>query len=301
MTNRRHELALLGVCLVWGGTFVMVKDAVTQVGPLLFLAVRFGFAAVALLPLALIERPRPGIARMGWAPGAALVIGMVLFAGYVLQTVGLSMTTSSRAGFITGLQVVLVPVIVWGWHRRRPTRQAWLAALLAAGGLACLTLPGATGAPLPRQLLGDALVLGCALAFALHIVAIGIVAPGAAPLRLALGQIVVAGALAAAGAACCERLVWPLPTAVIGAAAFTGVFATAVAFGVQISAQRHVAPERTGLIFASEPVFAALFGMALAGDVLAPAGWLGGALVVVAMVMGGGGNRKSSRLVGSSC
>jgi len=289
LTPRRSELALLGVCLIWGGTFVMVKDAVTLIGPLAFLAIRFAFAAAALLPLALAERAPVGAARGGWAPRAMAIVGTLLFAGYVLQTIGLRFTTASRAGFITGLQVVLVPLAVWALRRRRPSPRTWLAAILSVVGLGLLAQPGATGAALPRQILGDMLVLGCAAAFALHIVAIGAFASGTPPLRLALGQIVVAGSLAAVGAASFETLVWPIPTPVLAAAAFTGVLATAVAFGIQTTAQRHVTPERTGLIFATEPVFAGLFGMALAGDVLRAPGWAGAALVVVAMALGGSG------------
>ena len=159
---------------------------------------------------------------------------------------------------------------------------------MAAGGLALLMLPGATGAALPRQALGDALVLACAVAFAVQIVAVGRFAHDVRPLDLALGQIVLAGALAAAGWLCCEANPWPLPASVWAAAAFTGVLATALAFAIQAAAQRHVTPERAGLVFATEPIFAALFGWVLAGDVLRAAGWAGAALVVVAMALGGG-------------
>lgn len=300
---RRAELGLLLVCLVWGGTFVMVQDAVALVGPMAFLAVRFALAALVLAPFALAGARSRGhratrdgagatrgrLARPALAAVAPyVVVGAFLFAGYALQTIGLRFTTSSRAGFLTGLQVVLVPLAVWAWERRRPTARAWLAAGMAAGGLALLMLPGATGAALPRQALGDALVLGCAAAYALQIVAVGRYAGGVAPLRLALGQIVVAGVLAAAGALCCEPATWPLPPAVWAAAAFTGVLATALAFGIQADAQRHVTPERAGLVFATEPIFAALFGTALAGDALRAAGWAGAALVVAAMATGGG-------------
>lgn len=279
----RADGALLGVAAVWGATFVMVKDAVALVGPLTFLAIRFVFATVVLAAgLAIAARRRPAPPRPGWRRASALV-GLFLFLGYLLQTAGLQHTSASRAGFLTGLSVVMVPFVAWAWLRRRPRAAAVLGAAVAIAGLALLTLPGAGAGPPPNR--GDVLVLGCALAFALHIAAVGRVAAGLPPLALAGGQVATAAALSILGAFWLERPDWPLAWQVWAAALFTGVVATALAFWVQSSAQAFTSPERTALIFATEPVFAALFGFWLAGEALGGLGWAGGALIVAGMVV----------------
>jgi len=304
LSGRRADLALLAVALVWGATFVMVRDAVAVVPPLTFLALRFALAAGIM---ALLYGRRVWRARWaGWRDGA--LVGLFLLAGYAFQTAGLQYTTAGRAGFITGLAVILVPFIAWLWLHRPPARSAVAGALLAVIGLGLLTLPFEAGAaravvPLavdgtripPAILLrGDLLVLACALAFALHITAIARVAHTAAtrydPAALATVQIATTAIACAVGAALFEEgltyLSTGFPESVWFAAAFTGLLATAAAFGLQSAAQASISPERTALIFATEPVFAALFAWWLAGERLGPWGWAGGALIVAGMVVG---------------
>ena len=177
--SRRRQLtadaALLLVTLIWGSTFVMVKNAVASFPVFSFLALRFAFAALALLPFVVL---RPRNARADLPEGKAtplrrraaapLLLGVALFAGYAFQTAGLHLTTPAKAGFITGLSVVIVPLFSALILRQPPARNAWLGVGLAVVGLAFLTLqPGLQVAP------GDLLVLACAFAFAAHILLTG--------------------------------------------------------------------------------------------------------------------------------
>jgi drug/metabolite transporter (DMT)-like permease len=274
----RWELALVAVTAVWGSTFVVVRDAVAQIPPFTFIAYRFLAAAALLAALrprlvALQGRVEPGL------PLAGMVAGLALFAGYGFQTVGLQYTTASNAGFITGLAVVLTPLFGAVLLRQPPGRWPALGALLAAVGLALLSL---------QQLevrRGDALVLGCAVAFAVHILLLGSYAPRFDSYRLAVWQLATIGALALAWAAVSGDLAVPGSAGVWAALAITAVAASAGAFLVQTRAQREVSPTRTAVILTMEPVFAGLFGFLLAGERLPARGWSGAGLILAGMLV----------------
>ena len=270
------DLALLLVTAIWGSTFVLVKDAVAQYPVLPFLALRFAVAAVALAPAAWQARRH---LRRSDLP-AGLAAGALLFAGYAFQTFGLQETSASKAGFITGLSVVLVPLFVALLWRRLPTRRALLGTGLATVGLALLSL-NADRSIQP----GDLLVLACAFSFAGHITALGALAPGRDPRILTLAQVTTVALLSAAASLLTGGLP-PVPAAAWGAALFTGLAATALAFFIQTAAQRFTTPGHTALIFTAEPVFAALFGVCVAGERLAARGWLGSAAILAGVVLG---------------
>lgn len=275
--NRRADLALLAVSAVWGATFVMVRQAVAEVGPFTFLAIRFSLAAGLL---AVLFAPRLArTSRRTWAAGA--LVGSLLFAGYAFQTAGLQFTTASRAGFLTGLSVVFVPFAAWAWLHRAPGWGPFLGVVLAVAGLALLSLTPGEGLTLSR---GDWLVLGCAVAFALHIVLLGAHAPRHDAGALATVQIAIAAGLAILATARFEVVPWPLPAPVWAAAVFTGVLATALAFTIQTSAQAQTTPTHVALIFATEPVFAAFAGVVLAGEVMTGRAWAGCALILAGML-----------------
>lgn len=266
------DLALLLVTAIWGGTFVMVKDAVEQYPVFPFLTLRFALASAVLLVIG--GRRIRTLGWKGWGAGA--LIGLFLFAGYSLQTLGLQQGASaSKAGFITGLSVVIVPVLSAGILRRRPAREAVLGVILATVGLGALTLDGnlsVTSAEL--------LILGCALAFAAHIVAVSFFAANYDALALTTAQVLTV-AVASAAASLFVARPWPVLTSSVAfAAAFNGVLATALAFFVQTAMQRFTTPTHTALIFTGEPVFAALFGVWLDGDLLTAQILAGGVLIV---------------------
>ena len=299
--SRRRQLsadaALLLVTLIWGSTFVMVKDAVAHFPVFSFLALRFAFAALVLLPFVVLRR---GNARAKVSAGKAtppslrpsaplllrasapLLLGIALFAGYAFQTAGLHLTTPAKAGFITGLSVVIVPLFSALILRQMPSRNAWLGVGLAVVGLGLLTLQA--GLHIEA---GDLLVLCCAVAFAAHILLTGHFAPRYDPLWLTLGSIVTVAIFSGAAALIFDRPMGraALTPSVLFAAAFTGVFATSVAFGLQTQAQRFTTSTHTALIFAAEPVFAGLFSFLLIGEVLGLQQILGGVLILAGMVV----------------
>jgi drug/metabolite transporter (DMT)-like permease len=296
--------ALLLVTLIWGSTFVMVKDAVAAYPVFSFLALRFTFAALALLPIVWLRRKskrakergsRSTISSAypeGKAPGgirfvAPLLIGVALLAGYGLQTAGLHLTTPAKAGFITGLSVVIVPLVAALFLRQPPGWHVWLGVGSATAGLALLTLQPirATSRANLSMAPGDLLVLGCALAFAAHILLTGWFAPRHDPLLLTLGQVIVVAALSGMIALAFDTR-HPLDGRVLFAAGFTGLLATSAAFGIQTLAQRFTTATHTALIFAAEPVFAALFSFLLIGEVLGPRQLAGCGLILAGMIVG---------------
>ena len=268
-------LALILVTAIWGVTFVQVKDAV-EIYPLFaFLAIRFVIASAVLAPFA-ATRLR-GFDRRGLVAGTAL--GGLLALGYGLQTAGLSRTTVSSTGFITGLCVVLTPVIAYVLFRDRIPAAAWIGVAIATVGLALLTGIDA-GSPL-----GDALVLGGAAAYALQIVLLERYAPHYDPVAFTLVEMLAACLGFTAIALARGELTVPHGWTVWGALIVTGVFASALAFVIQTWAQKRTSATRTALAFSAEPVFAAFFGYVLAGDRLGALGWSGCALILVGIVI----------------
>ncbi len=295
------DAALLLVTLIWGATFVMVKDAVNAFPVFSFLAVRFTLAAAVLFPLTAWRRRQLAAANpAGPFAGRALtwprlkrlalpslLIGAALFAGYAFQTTGLALTTPAKTGFITGLSVVIVPLAAALLMRHSPGRNAWRGVALATAGLALLSLSADL-----RIEPGDLLVLGCAFSFATHILLTGHFAPRHDPLLLTLGQVLTVALLSAAAALLFDVPASDLPAlaarldaTVLSAAAFTGLLATAAAFGIQTVAQRFTTPTHTALIFAAEPVFAGLFSFLLIGELLGPRQLIGCGLILAGMVV----------------
>jgi drug/metabolite transporter (DMT)-like permease len=266
--------ALVAVTVVWGFTFVPVKDAVDVYPVLSFNAVRFAIASAALALVA--GRRLAMLGRGGLARGIAL--GLLLAAGYELQTAGLDLTTVSSTGFITGMYVVLTPLIGLVLFRSRIGLQAWAGVALATAGLALLSGIQAGSAA------GDLLVLAGAAVYSLQIVLMERYAPRYDPLAFTLAEMLAAAGGFAVAALAFGQLGTPRGSTVWFALVVTGVFASALAYLVQTWAQRRTSAARTALAFTMEPVFAALFGYALAGDRLGVSGWLGGALIVTGIL-----------------
>jgi drug/metabolite transporter (DMT)-like permease len=268
----RPLLALVLVTAVWGVTFVQVKDAIAIYPVLAFLAVRFGIASLVLAPAA--RRVRP-LGSRGLAAGA--LAGALLGAGYVLQTFGLERTSVSSAGFVTGMYVVLTPLIALALFRLRVGAAAWGGVLLAAIGLAMLAGIHAGSA------VGDLLVLAAAAVYSLQIVLLERYAPRYDPFGFTLVEMLVAFGLLALAAIPSAAV--PRGWTVWGALLVTGVFASALGFLVQTWAQRRTSATRTALVFTLEPVWAALFGFTLAGDRLGVVGWAGCAVIMAGIVL----------------
>jgi drug/metabolite transporter (DMT)-like permease len=271
------DLSLLMVTAIWGTTFVIVKNAIEQITPMYFLALRFTVAALVLAIFPGTMRGLKGHWQKAMAPGLMLALA------YALQTYGLLYTTASRAGFITGLSVILVPVMYSVFRRVRPGAHVMAGALVSTLGLALMS--GSSSIPLNA---GDIMVLGCAFGFALQIILVGQMAKSVPPLSLTLGMLATAALLFWPGAL--QELFYhgtaPVPSlSVLSAALATAVFATSLAFYLQCKMQRFTTPSHTALIFSAEPVFAALFAFLLAGEVVGRAGVVGGGLIVSGILL----------------
>jgi drug/metabolite transporter (DMT)-like permease len=269
----RPLLALVAVTAVWGLTFVQVKDAVALYPLLAFLALRFAIATAALAVPGLGRVG--GLGRAGWA--AASLAGVLLAGGYWLQTEGLARTSVSSAGFVTGMYVVLTPLLALALFRLRVERAVWTGVALATAGLALLSGVD-TGSSL-----GDLLVLAGAAVYSLQIVLMERYAPLYDVLAFTLVEMLAA--FAALGLLAIPVYEVPRGWTVWGALLVTGLFASAFAFLVQTWAQRRTSATRTALVFTLEPVWAALFGYTLAGDRLGGVGWAGCAVIMGGIVL----------------
>jgi drug/metabolite transporter (DMT)-like permease len=267
--------ALIAVTAVWGITFVQVKDAVAIYPLFAFLALRFAIASATLVP---VGAGRLGsLGRRGWV--AASLLGLLLAAGYALQTAGLERTTVSNAGFVTGLYVVFTPLFALALFRVRVGAALWLGVALSLAGLALLAGVG-LGTPA-----GDALVLAGSAAYSLQIALMERYAPRYDAIAFTLVEMLAAFAGFAAVAVALGQIEVPRGWTVWGALLVTGIFASALAFLVQTWAQQRTSATRTALAFAMEPVWTAFFGYWLAGDRLGGRGWAGAALVMAGIVI----------------
>ncbi len=271
------DLALVAVAAVWGLTFVMVKDAVDRYPPFLFLALRFAIASGALLLVF------PGILKRfeGRDVVAGLPAGVFITAGYVFQTLGLMDTGATRAGFITGMAVVMTPILQVLILRTRPSSGAIAGVGFATAGLWLLT----GGGPGETWSSGETLVLVAALCFALHWIVLGKVSASHHVDVLTLVQLLTAVLITGSVAVLTEPLGMPPDLGVWIALLVTGVLASTAAFAIQTYALRHISPTRVALILINEPVFAGIFGFILLGERLGAAGWLGSGLILAGMLL----------------
>jgi drug/metabolite transporter (DMT)-like permease len=272
------ELALIAATIAYGATFIIVQNALEHLTPVGFILVRFAVGTVVLAPFAL----RRGFRRPGVdAPArdfvrAAIVFGLIAFAGYWLQNAGLERTTSSNSAFITGLFLVFTLLIELLVTRHAPERRVLLAVAVSAFGLFLVT-----GATLSMGA-GDALTLGCAVMFGAWIFVGGVLSQRFDPIALTAAQMAVIAACAVP-----VVLVGGLGDATgpaIGAAVFTGVVCSAIAFTLQLWGQRYLAPTRAAVILMFEPVVAGFTGY-LAGERLGIAGYVGALVILGGIVI----------------
>ena len=273
--NRRRaaEAALIFNVIVWGATFVVVKAALLDVSPILFVALRFTVATGALLA---VFRGSTLPWRSWKTAGAGALAGVFLFSGYGFQTMGLRLTTAPRSAFITGLTSVAVPLLAAAVYRVKPQVSEVMGVLIATVGLAVMTLPGVLG---PMRL-GDLLTVCCAVGYAAHIVILGHFSERMNYQLLSVSQIAISAILAWTMFSWVEtpRLTWR--PAVVWAILITGLLATALAFTIMAWAQRYTSPARTALIFMLEPVVAWITSYLTVGEGLSGRAAAGAALIL---------------------
>ncbi len=289
----KADLSLLFVAFAWGITFVVVQDGLAGIGPYYFLTLRFFMAAVflAIFFWRHLSKLKPAVIKTGF------LIGIFLFGGYAFQTVGLLYTGAATAGFITGLGVVLVPLLSALLYRRLPGLYVLAGVACATIGLGFLTLRGGSLA----LNYGDLLVLCCAVCFAMHIIMVGRFAGHYDPVLLAIIQVVTVSAISLFFALGTETFPGRITAPVWIAFLFTAIPATALAFLIQNSVQRYTSPTHTAIIFTTEPVFAALTAHVLDREILVGVQALGCVLILAGMLIAEfrGGQRGQTPVEGS--
>ena len=276
---RRAEAALVVNTIIWGSTFVVVKQALHDVSPVLFLALRFTLATAALLVLFRGAWTHPQNPR--WSLQGGALAGIFLFSGYAFQTIGLEYTTAPKSAFLTGLTSAFTPVLAALVYRQRPRAMEIGGVSIATIGMTLMTLPGARLA-MNR---GDLLTLGCAVCYAFHILTLNRYSPKSSVELLATTQIGVSALLAWSLFHWMETPYVRWTAGVWSAVLITGLLATAVAFWFQVWAQRYTSSTRTALIFMLEPVFAWITSYILTGETLSRRGVAGAALILTGILL----------------
>ena len=269
-----QELALCGVTMIWGGTFLVIRLAMQECGPFWFVCLRFGAASLAL---ALVSLPvlKRFTRREIWG---GIVIGVTVYVEYSLQTAGLAYIEASRSAFITAFYVPLVPLFEWLIMRRRPGRMALIGLALAFPGVILLSGMDVSGG-LGR---GELLTIGCAMVYALEIIVIAMIVPGTDPRRVTLVELVVTALLAGASMPLNGESV-SLSPYVLAAGIGLGV-CTAVNQRVIAWAQKSVPPTKPTLIFTRGPVWGGVIGC-LYGERLTLSSLAGCALVLAGILI----------------
>ncbi|HHJ52799.1 MAG TPA: DMT family transporter [Caldithrix abyssi] len=276
ITRIKADLGLLSVTFFWGTTFILSKLLLREIPLPVYLFIRLTIAALALglFSLRYLRQINGAILLHG------TVLGALLYFSYFFQMWGIQWTSASNAGFITGLSVVLVPVFGFLFFRQRSPLIVVLGVILAVTGLLLLT-----GAQPLNWNKGDLLVLVCAVSVAFHVIYTGKYAPLHNVYLLTAIELIVVAILAALALPFGDYQ-WPdLRTNQILLLIYLGLFGTVFTFLMQTSMQRFTTAARTALIFAMEPVFAALFAFLIAGETLTLLGWVGGLLIVLGMIV----------------
>jgi drug/metabolite transporter (DMT)-like permease len=280
MTRLRADLLLLTAALIWGTAFIAQKVGNGVIGPYMFIAGRFVLSALLLAPFAVKEAK--GAAEMRPRDLAlALGIGVTLFAGATAQQVGLKMTTVTNAGFITSLYIALVPFVAWAIIRTSVRPLVLVAVAVSLAGAWLLTDNGVTALSL-----GDFLVAGSALVFALHIVLIGVFQKAAhRPFFLSFVQYAVVALIAGAVGFAVEPVTWQSVRAALPSIAYAGILSGGVGYTFQIIAQRYTPATEAALIMSLESVFAAFAAAVLLGERLTLLAALGCGLIMLGVVL----------------
>ena len=275
----RYRILIIIATIIWGSSFVIVKDVTNQLPPAWILAVRFTAAAL-IMGVALIGRRRLYFEKSHM--GYGLMFGLAMFTAYYLQTVGITDTTPGKNAFLTGTYCVIVPFLAWALLRRKPNRYNLVAAFLCIVGVGFISLDGDLAIRF-----GDAMTLACACFYALHIILVSRFAQGRDVYVLTLWQFV--------GVAVCSVIVGliaePAPTwselspECWASLAYLAVACTTLALLFQNIGQAHLPPASAALLLSLEAVFGVAFSVALGAEELTVRVVIGFALVFIAIVV----------------
>jgi drug/metabolite transporter (DMT)-like permease len=279
----KADSLLLVTAGIWGFAFVAQRIGMDHVGPFTYNGVRFALGSLSLLPLLLLGRSRPEPMSAGAGSRLFLLgggaLGGVLFVAASLQQAALLYTTAGKAGFITGLYVVIVPLLGLFW-KQRPSLGTWAGAILAGGGLYFLSVNESF-----RMAFGDFLVLVSAFFWSLQVLLVAWLSPRVRPVHLAFYQFTVCSLLSLVTALCFETIAWCDIYAAAMPILYGGVLSVGVAYTLQVVAQRDAHPAHASILMSLEAVFAALGGWMILGETLGMRGLSGCALMLAGMML----------------
>lgn len=282
----KSDALLLTTAVIWGFAFVAQRVGMEYVGPFTFNGIRFGIGSLSLLPLVLMSREQPAATKNILAPpglktillgGGAL--GLALFAGASLQQMGLVYTTAGKAGFITGLYVIIVPILGLFW-RQQPRVGTWIGAVLATIGLYLLSVTEVFTIEL-----GDLLVLVGAFFWAAHVLIIGWLSPRINPIKLAFSQYVACSILSLIAASGVETITFNSIVAAAIPILYGGLLSVGIAYTLQVIAQRDAHPAHAAILLSLEAVFAAIGGWLILGEIISARGLVGCGLMLSGMLL----------------
>mgnify|MGYP005842948591 CR=1 FL=1 len=291
MKKYTGEIALLFNTLIWGGTFALIKNALNDVSPMMFLGLRFGIASLIFLPFVYSRLIKTDLKTLT----AGAILGAFYFSGFAAQTFGLNLTTATKSGFITGTFVVFIPILQLIIEKRKPKWFNVLSVIIVLIGLIMLSSKGENIFEFIHQLgmdfnLGDLLTLTCALLFAFQVVYVDIFTKKYEYLPMVFVQLFITGlggflfsfifSLASV-----EQFALTINSKVIIALLYTAIFASIVATVIQLKFQKTVSPTKAGIIFSIEPIFAAAFAYFLLSEKISNFGLVGCALIFIGLLV----------------
>jgi drug/metabolite transporter (DMT)-like permease len=279
----KSDFLLLLAAFIWGTTFVAQRKGMDHIGPMTYNGLRFALGALAVFPLVFMPQfkqsqiPARGGPLFVLQSGA--LAGLVLFVGASFQQVGLMSTTAGKAGFITCLYVVIVPILGLALGQRCG-KAVWIGAILAVIGLYLLTIEESLS--IGR---GDLLVLAGSFFWALHVIWIGYVAKRANPVHIACTQFVICSVLCLTVAVCTEEITVPAVRQAAFPVLYGGILSAGVGFTLQVVSQRHCPPAHAAIILSLETVFAAGAGWLMLGETFTVRGFVGCALMLASLMI----------------
>lgn len=285
------ESALLLNTLIWGGTFALIKNALSDISPLLFLGIRFFIAAILLYPF--IHYTLKKMDKNTFIAGS--VLGIFYFLGFATQTVGLNFTTATKSGFITGTFVVIIPILQTIIERKKPRWYNIVSIVFVMIGLVFLSSKGDNLFQFINELgsdfnIGDFLTLLCAILFAFQVVYVDVFTKKYDYMPMVFIQLVITGLGGFIGSVILssvglEIIKFNLNTNVVFAIVYTSVFASIIATILQLKFQKVVTPTKAGIIYSFEPIMAAVLAFFILGEKISKFGLLGGVFILIGLLL----------------
>ncbi|MBK8945307.1 MAG: DMT family transporter [Ignavibacteriae bacterium] len=283
----KSEAILLLITLLWGATFVIVKESLNDISSMAFIALRFLIAGIFLLPFIIKKK----FTKQNF--NAGILLGILLFIGFAVQTIGLKYTSATKSGFFTGTTVIMIPILQTIIEKRIPTKGVILGSILVMIGIAFLSSGGNSIFSLFNDIatnfnLGDGLTLVCAFFFAIYIIYLDIETTKHEFWVLLFLQIITTAILAILfsfifSGINLEHFKIDLTNNLIGGILYTSIFATLITTALQTKYQKDVTPAKAGIIFSFEPIFAAIFAFFILGEKITNFGYFGAALIMLGL------------------